>query len=52
MISVFDGGEGVVSGGRSVKSRERAGEWRRLDGDGDERDTGACVIDVAMFVCV
>jgi len=53
MMSVFDGGDGCDSAGRSVRSSERFGEWRRVEDDDDpedERDLGGVDTTVAI-VC-
>lgn len=52
MMSVFDGGEGCESAGRSLRSSERFGERRRDGSDEllDDLDLGGVDMSVAMIV--
>ena len=47
-MSVFDGSDGVVSGGRSVRSSDRR-EWRREDVE-EEREIGGDAAFMAIAI--
>ena len=54
MRRVFEGGEGDDRAGRSERSRERVGEWRRLvplEEDEEVRERGGVETSAAML-CV
>jgi len=53
MRSVFEGGEGWIRAGRSVRSRDNVGEWRPLDVWLEDREIGGVLSCwVAMMVSV